>query len=179
MRTIIGLLAATGLRIGEAIRLTIPDLDAAEDVLLVRGTKTPLDRLVPLDPSTTKTLLEYLDLPERLATNPSPSGPIFVNNRGGPFVIETIEQHFAALVDAAELAVPGQRRPRLHDLRHTFATGHMIAAYTHGVDPARTLTLLSTWLGHTGPEHTYWYLTAVPELLAAAAGRLESEGESP
>ena len=55
----------------------------------------------------------------------------------------------------------------------------MIAAYTHGVDPARTLTLLSTWLGHTGPEHTYWYLTAVPELLAAAAGRLESEGESP
>lgn len=55
----------------------------------------------------------------------------------------------------------------------TFATGHMVAAYTHGTNPARTLTLLSTWLGHTCPEHTYWYLTAVPELLAAAAGRLE------
>lgn len=178
MRTIIGLLAATGMRIGEAIRLTIPDLDVAEHLLLVRGTKTPLDRLVPLDPSTTRALLDYLNLPERSATNPSPTGPIFVNNRGSAFVIETIEQHFRALADALELTSPGQRRPRLHDLRHTFATGHMIAAYTRGANPARTLLLLSTWLGHTSTEHTYWYLTAVPELLAAAAGRLESEGEA-
>lgn len=177
MRTVIGLLAATGLRIGEAIRLTIPDLDVAEHVLLVRGTKTPLDRLVPLDPSTTRALVEYVHLPARVTTNPSQTGPIFVNNRGSGFVVETIEQHFAALVDALELTPPGQRRPRLHDLRHTFATRHMIAAYTDGANPARTLTLLSTWLGHTATEHTYWYLTAVPELLAAAAGRLEPEGE--
>ncbi|WP_024794261.1 tyrosine-type recombinase/integrase [Tomitella biformata] len=178
MHTIIGLLAATGLRIGEALRLTVPDLDIGANTLIVRGTKTPLDRLVPLDPSTTGTLLEYLALPERLATSPSPDGPIFVNNRGGAFVIETIEQHFAALVDALALAPAGQRRPRLHDLRHTFATSHMIAAYTHSTNPARTLTLLSTWLGHTSPAHTYWYLTAVPELLAAATGRLEPEGET-
>lgn len=180
MRTIIGLLAATGLRIGEAIRLTVPDLDVAENLLTVRATKTPLDRLVPLDPTVTTTLIEYLNLPERMATSPSPTGPIFVSNRGRAFVIETIEQHFRALVDAVDLAAPGQRRPRLHDLRHTFATGHMVAAYTHGANPARTLTLLSTWLGHTSPNHTYWYLTAVPELLAAAAGRLEHthpEGE--
>lgn len=177
MLTLIGLLAATGLRIGEAIRLTVPDIDIDAHVLMVRGTKTPFDRLVPLDPSTTKALLEYVNLPDRLATGPSPGGPVFVNNRGGAFVIETIEQHFAALTDALGLAAPGQRRPRLHDLRHTFATGQMVAAYNHGTNPARTLTLLSTWLGHTSPEHTYWYLTAVPELLAAAAGRLESEGE--
>lgn len=173
MSTIIGLLAATGLRIGEALRLKVTDLDVAENLLQVHGTKTPLDRLVPLHPSTTAALTEYLTLPERLATNPSPTGPIFVNNRGSGFVLETIEQHFAALVDALELAPTGQPRPRLHDLRHGFATGHMIAAYTRGTDPARTLALLSTWLGHTGPEHTYWYLSAVPELLAAAAGRLE------
>lgn len=173
MGTIIGLLAATGLRIGEAMRLEVPDLDVVEHLLLVRGTKSPLDRLVPVDPSTTTTLLGYMNLPERLATSPSPTGPIFVNNRGGAFVIETIEQHFHALVDALGLAADGQPRPRLHDLRHTFATGHMVAAYAHGGDPARTLTLLATWLGHTGPEHTYWYLTAVPELLAAAAGRLD------
>jgi integrase len=180
MRTIIGLLATTGLRTGEAIRLTVPDLDVADNLLMVRGRKTPLDRLVPLDPTTTTALLEYVNLPERLATSPSPTGPIFVNNRGGAFVIETIEQHFRALADALGLAVPGQRRPRLHDLRHTFATGHMISAYTHDTDPTRTLTLLSTWLGHTSPDHTYWYLTAVPELLAAAARRLEPtrpEGE--
>jgi integrase len=118
MRTVIGLLAATGLRIGEAIRLTVGDLDIAENLLTVRGSKTPLDRLVPLDPTTTTALLEYINLPERLVTNPSPTGPIFVNNRGGAFVIDTIEQHFRALVDALGLAAPGQHRPRLHDLRH-------------------------------------------------------------
>lgn len=174
MRTIIGLLAVTGLRIGETVRLRIPDLDTGENLLHVRGTKRPLDRVVPLAASTTTALLDYLMMPERLATNPSPNGPIFVNYRGGQFVIETIEQYFHTLVDALELSTPGQPRPRLHDLRHTFATGHMIAAYCRGADPARVLDLLSTWLGHTGPEHTYWYLSAVPELLGAAARLLET-----
>ncbi len=63
---------------------------------------------------------------------------------------------------------------RLHDLRHTFATLHMLAAYTNNEDPNRTLSLLTTWLGHTSPEHTYWYLSATPELLTAAASRLTS-----
>ena len=173
MSTIIGLLAATGLRIGEALRLQVPDLDVADNLLQVHATKTPLDRLVPLHPTTTRVLVDYLTLPERLATGPSPTGPIFVNNRGQGFVLETIEQHFRILVDALELVPAGQRRPRLHDLRHTFATAHMIAAYNHGADPARTMALLSTSLGHTSTEHTYWYLSAVPDLLAAAAGRLE------
>jgi integrase len=174
MGTFIGLMAATGLRIGEAVGLRVPDLDISEHVLLVRGTKTPLDRLVPLDPSTTNALVDYINLPERMATNPSPAGPIFVNNRGQAITIATIEQHFRALVDALDLTPPGGRRPRPHDLRHTFTTRHMIAAYARdGCDPARTLTLLTTWLGHTAPEHTYWYLSAVPELLAAAARRLE------
>jgi integrase len=177
MRTIIGLLAATGLRIGEATRLRITDLDADRNVLTVYGTKRPLDRLVPIHPSTTAALLAYINLPERLATRPSPAGPIFVNATGGGFVIETIEQHFRALADSLQLSAPGRRRPRPHDLRHTFATGHMIAAYTHGEDPARTLGLLSTWLGHTAVENTYWYLSAVPELLAAAARRLELDIE--
>ncbi|MGO1543268.1 MAG: tyrosine-type recombinase/integrase [Gulosibacter sp.] len=175
MHTIIGLLAATGLRIGETLRLTVPDLDTTEHMLLVRATKTPRDRLVPLDPTTTQTLLRYLRHPARQATSPSATGPIFVNHRGSQFVSETIEQHFAALTESLSLTPPGQRRPRLHDLRHTFATRHMIAAYTHDRNPARTLTLLTTWLGHTDPAHTYWYLTAVPELLAAAAGRLDHE----
>lgn len=120
MGTIIGLLAATGLRIGEVTRLKVADLDADQNVLTVYGTKTPLDRLVPVHPSTTAALLAYINLPERLATHPAPDGPIFVNAAGGSFVIETIEQHFRALVDSLQLGVPGQRRPRLHDLRHTF-----------------------------------------------------------
>jgi len=182
MRTIIGLLAVTGLRIGEATRLLVTDLDVEENLLLVRGRKTPLDRFVLLHPSTTAALTTYLTMPERLATRPCPTGPFFVNARGTGFVIETIEQHFRALVDDLGVAAPGHQRPRLHDLRHTFATRHMIAAYTHGRDPARTLSLLTTWLGHTGPEHTYWYLSAAPELLAVAARRLEpgsSKGQLP
>lgn len=175
MSTIIGLLAATGLRIGEALRLTVPDLDPTEHVLLVRATKRPLDRLVPLDPTTTTALTDYLTLPERAATNPAPDGPIFVNDRGTRYRLETIEQHFHALIDALGLDQPGQPRPRLHDLRHTFATRHMITAYTRAGNPARVMTLLTTWLGHTSPEHTYWYLSAAPELLAAAAHRLEPD----
>ena len=177
MRTMIGLLAATGLRIGEATRLRVSDLDANQNVLTVYGTKTPLDRLVPVHPSTTSALLAYINLPERLATHPGPDGPIFVNAAGGGFVVETIEQHFRALADSLPLGAPGRRRPRLHDLRHTFATAQMVAAYTHGDNPARTLGLLSTWLGHTAVENTYWYLSAVPELLAAAALRLEHDHE--
>lgn len=175
MSTVIGLLAATGLRTGEATGLTVPDLDITQDVLTVRGSKTPLDRLVPLDPSTTNALVAYINSPERMATRPRPAGPIFVNHRGHGITVNSIDQYFRGLVDALEMTPPGGRRPRLHDLRHTFTTRHMIAAYTNdGEDPARTLTLLTTWLGHTAPEHTYWYLTAVPELLAAAAGRLDS-----
>lgn len=174
MSTIIGLLAATGLRIGEAVALRIADLDVTGNLLTVPGRKTPLDRLIPLDPSTTSALVDYINLPERPRTNPSPVGPIFVNYRGRGITVDAIDHYFQVLVDALEMAPPGRRRPTLHCLRHTFATRHMVAAYTReDGDPARTLTLLSTWLGHTAPEHTYWYLTAVPELLAAAAGRLE------
>lgn len=173
MHTIIGLLAATGMRVGEALRLRVADLDVDTHALLVHGRKTPRDRYVLLHPSTTTAITTYLSCAERLATCPSPTGPIFVNARGTDFVLETIEQHFAALVDDLQLVPADEKRPRMHDLRHTFATKHMIAAYTHGHDPARTLSLLSTWLGHSSPEHTYWYLSAAPELLAAAAHRLE------
>lgn len=176
MHALIGLLAATGMRLGEALRLRIADLDVETHVLLVHGRKTPLDRYVPVHPSTTTAITTYLSSPERLATCPSPTGPIFVNARGTGFVLETIEQHFAALVDELQLVPADQKRPRLHDL----ATRHMIAAYKHGRDPARTLSLLSTWLGHSSPEHTYWYLSAAPELLAAATHRLEpSDVEGP
>lgn len=174
MRTIIGLLAVTGMRIGEALRLKIGDLDVDNHLLLVHGRKTALDRYVVLHPTTTKTLTTYLACPERIKTAPSAAGPIFVNARGRGFVTETIEQHFRTLTDSLHLVTVGQKRPRLHDLRHTFATRHMIAAYTHGRDPARTLSLLATWLGHSSPEHTCWYLSAAPELLAAAANRLET-----
>src|SRR5699024_3208764 len=107
MRTIIGLLAVTGIRIGEALRLKIGDLDVDNHLLLVHGRKTALDRYVVLHPTTTKALTTYLSCPERIRTAPSATGPIFVNTRGHGFVTETIEQHFRALTDSLHLDRPG------------------------------------------------------------------------
>lgn len=174
MRTVIGLLAATGMRIGEALRLQVSDINTTTGVLWIRASKRK-DRLVPAHPSTLQELMSYRDLPARTATRPRPDGPLLVSVRGAGYARSTIEDHFARVVTTAGLQPRGGARPRLHDLRHTFATGHMAAAYRDGGDPQRTLTLLATWLGHTSTAHTYWYLTATPDLMALAAARLEHE----
>lgn len=176
MRTVVGLLAVTGMRIGEALRLTGPDLPAPTapaGTLLIRSGKTGRQRLIPLHPSTIEQLVAYRDLPARRRARPDPDGPLFVSRRGTGYRRSTIESYFARMVAAAGLPPRGAASARLHSLRHTFATTHMAAAYRDGRDPQRTLTLLSTWLGHTSAAHTYWYLSATPELMTLAAGRLE------
>lgn len=177
MCTTIGLLAATGMRIGEALRLTTDDIDAEAGALLIRASKRK-DRLIPVHPSTVEALFAYRDLPARAATRPAAGGPLLVSSRGTGYQRSTIEGHFARLATAAGLRPRGAARPRLHDLRHTFATAHMAAAYSCGGDPQRTLTLLATWLGHTSTEHTYWYLSAAPDLMALAATRLAQPQEA-
>lgn len=176
MRTTIGLLAATGMRIGEALQLATGDIDTAAGVLLIRASKRK-DRLVPVHPSTVEALIAYRDLPARTATHPAKEGPLLVSSRGTGYQRSTIEAHFARLAATAGLGPRGAAHPRLHDLRHTFATGHMAAAYSSSGDPQRTLTLLATWLGHTSTAHTYWYLSASPQLMALAATRLEPPWE--
>jgi integrase len=175
MQTTIGLLAATGMRIGEALRLRPADIDTTGGVLTIREPKNGADRLIPLHPSTAEQLKTYQGLPARIATRPQTDGPLLVTTGGTGYHRSTIEAHFAKIVDIAGLQPRGRSRPRLHDLRHTFATAHMAAAYRSGADPQRTLTLLATWLGHTSAAHTYWYLTATPELMLLAAHRLESK----
>lgn len=182
LRTVIGLLAATGLRIGEALNLRVDDIDSDHGVLVIRGAKSA-ERLVPIHPSTATALEQYLALPARVATNPDPQGPVFVTANGTGYVYVTFQSRFKRVREAAGLVPRGKARPRLHDLRHTFATAHMTAAYASGGDPDRVLSLLATWLGHSDAAHTYWYLSATGELMALAAGRLEpsagtSEGET-
>lgn len=118
-------------------------------------------------------LVDYLAMPERAATHPDTGGPVFVTYKGTGFGIEMIEQYFKRLTRAAGLTPRGRARPRLHDLRHTFATAHMAAAYQDRGDPQLILSLLTTWLGHTQVAHTYWYLSATPQLMAMAAERLQ------
>lgn len=176
VRTVIGLLAATGLRISEALNLCVDDIDAEGDVLAIRAGKSP-ERLVPIHPTTTAALIDYLALPARTATHPDPHGPIFVTAKGTGYVYVSFFQLFKRARQAAGLTPRGRSRPRLHCLRHTFATAHMTAAYAHGRDPERVLSLLATWLGHSDAAHTYWYLTATGDLMALAAGMLEPDAE--
>lgn len=178
VRTVIGLLAATGLRIGEALALGVDDVDTDRDVLVIGAGKSA-QRLVPVHPSTTAALTDYLDLPARAATGPDPHGPVFVTCKGTGYAYISFLSLFTRVRQAAGLTPRGRARPRLHDLRHAFATTHMTAAYAHGRDPDRVLSLLATWLGHTDAAHTYWYLTATGDLMALAAGMLETDEEGP
>lgn len=176
MSTVIALLAVTGMRIGEALRLTPADIDTTTGVLTIRASKRK-DRIVPVHPTTLEALKAYEEFPARRATRPASDGPLLVSSYGRGYHRSTMEAYFSRVVTAAGLRPRGAARPRLHDLRHTFATGHMAAAYTSDGDPQRTLTLLATWLGHTSTAHTYWYLSATPELMALAATRLERPEE--
>lgn len=176
VRTVIGLLAATGLRIGEALNLGVDDIDPENDVLVIKAAKSD-ERLVPVHPTTTAALRQYIALPARMATHPDPHGPVFVTAKGTGYVYVSFQCLFTRAREAAGLTARGRARPRLHDLRHTFATAHMSAAYAHHGDPDRVLSLLATWLGHSDAAHTYWYLTATGELMILAAGMLESDTE--
>ena len=176
LRTVIGLLAVTGLRIGEALNLRVDDIDTGNDVLVIKAAKSA-ERRVPIHPTTTAALMRYIALPARTATRPDPHGPVFVTVKGSGYVYVTFQGMFRRVCEAAGLGPRGRARPRLHDLRHTFATAHMTAAYTRGGDPDRVLSLLATWLGHSDAAHTYWYLSATSELMARAAERLEPTPE--
>jgi integrase len=178
MTTLIGLLAVTGMRIGEAVRLTVGDADLDQGVILIAHAKFGRQRMVRLDPTSCDALAGYLSVPARHRLGVRPDGALFVTHKGTAVSEHTAQGAFHQMVQHAGLPVRASARPRLHDFRHTFATQTMIDAYRCGRDPARTLTLLSVWLGHSNPADTYWYLQAAPEIAAAAARRLEPCKES-
>ena len=114
LRTVIGLLAATGLRISEALNLRVPDIDQHNDLLMIKAAKSH-ERLVPVHPSTTAALLQYIALPARMATHPDPHGPVFVTSKGTGYVYVSFQSLFKRVREAAGLAPRGRARPRLHD----------------------------------------------------------------
>lgn len=174
--TLIGLLAVTGMRVGEALRLDREDLDAERGVLIVRDSKFGRSREVPLHESTLEVLHRYGRLRDQRCQTPhSPS--LFLSRTGGRLTYRTMNWHFDRLVRKAGLQPPSARcRPRMHDLRHRFACTTLEEWHRSGVDVQPRLPLLSTYLGHIDPNSTYWYLSARPQLLAAAASRLEEAG---
>jgi integrase/recombinase XerD len=180
-RTLIGLLAATGMRPGEACHLTVNDIDLTNGVIQVLQTKFGKSRLVFIHPTTASMVARYLQArQEWVGTTARACPTVFVNSRRGPLNPDALGVTFRQIIAVAGLNTqPGRRPARLHDLRHTFAVTTMIDWYRDGHDVQVRLPLLSTWLGHVDPASTYWYLHAVPELLAHAANRLEAQPGSP
>lgn len=171
-RTLLGLLAVSGMRVGEAIALDDRDFDRRRDVLVIRKTKFDKSREVPLHESTVQALVRYQRDRHRLSSRRgTPS--LFVSTAGSRLIYQNVHETFLKLVYAAGLGDRRPHRPTIHDLRHAFAIRTVLDWYRDGVDVEARLPLLSTYLGHIGPSSTYWYLTAVPELLEAATVRLE------
>ena len=177
-RTLIGLLAVTGMRQGEACRMRRGDIDlnAGTETITIEDSKFGKSRMVFLHPTAAAALRAY----DRARDETFPgreAGTFLVNSLGRPLDSHNTPKTFAVLVTAAGIkAPPGQRAPRLHDLRHVFTVATLLDWYRDGGDVQARLPVLSTWLGHVDPKSTYWYLSAVPELLALAAARLEPAG---
>lgn len=173
MRTLFGLLAVTGMRVGEAIRLDRSDIDLANRLLVVRDSKFGKSREVALHPSTIVALQAYLARRDR-PVPPEPSTAVFTSAAGTRLGYCNVHLAFKRIVAHAGLRPRSVNcRPRPHDLRHTFAVNTLLDAYRTSENPAARLPLLSTYLGHVHPGSTYWYLQAAPELLALAGDRLE------
>jgi integrase len=172
--TLIGLLAVTGMRVGEAIALDSGDVDVTAGRLLVRHGKFGKTRELVLHPTTVDALRHYQRLRDQVAPDTGASA-LFVSTAGTRLIDCNVHNTFHRLVRLAGLAPrPGSCRPRIHDLQHSFTIAAMLDAYAAGEDGQIRLSLLSTWLGHVHPGSTYWYLSASPELMAVAGQRLEA-----
>ena len=176
---LLGLLASTGLRIGEAVRLTTDDvrLDAEPTHLRVLQTKFHKSRLVPVHPTTAAALATYLHQRRQLGYH-ALSNAVFIAERGGPLDMGLLGVWFGKLTRKLGLwpANKAARRPSLHSFRHSFAVRRLRAWHEAGADVQALLPTLSVYLGHVRPEDTYWYLTATPDLLRAASARFAPDG---
>lgn len=172
--TLLGLLAVTGIRVGEAIALNRDDVDLARAVLSIRSGKFGKARMVPVHPSTVGALQTYAARRDELRPRCAASS-FFMSTAGTRLTYGSVRAIFARLAHEVGVEALSQRcRPRLHDFRHRFAVQTLLGWYRSHVNVAARLPLLSTYLGHVHPQSTYWYLSATPDLLAVAANRIAS-----
>jgi integrase len=172
-RTLFGLLVVTGMRIGEALALDRSDFDADLGVLIIRNGKFGKSRELALHPSSTSAVTRYL----RRRDRPRPAGPtdaLLLSGAGTRLLVGDVQSTFRRLRARVRILPRSAAcRPRLHDVRHSFAVRTLLDAYRTDGDAAPRLAALSTYLGHVDPGKTYWYLEAAPELMELAGARLE------
>jgi integrase len=177
--TLFALISATGLRVSEAVRLRNADVDLKAGVLTVRCTKFAKSRYVPLHSSAIEPLRRYRALRDRWVT-PTEDSPLFVGSRGrrrgSQLSTRQVDRVFASLRTQLGWRNRGAHHaPRVHDLRHAFVVRRILAWHSQGIDIDQVMLSLSTYVGHAMVTNTYWYLTAVPELMALAAKKFESK----
>jgi integrase len=171
--TFFSLLVSTGLRLSEACRLAPGDVDLARGVLTVREGKFRKSRLVPLHPTATQALTRYAAYRDACREAPQSTG-FFRTHRASVLTRAAVEKTFARLRKRLGWTAHGRaRRPRIHDLRHTFVVRRLLRWYEDGAEVDRKIQALATYLGHTKVTDTYWYLSAVPELMAITSQRFE------
>jgi integrase len=171
-RTLIGLLWVTGMRVGEAIGLDRADLDVRHGVLTVREAKYSKSRELPLHASTVTALCGYLRLRDR-HPRAKVSDALLISPTGTRLIYCNVHATFRQLRRQAGLQPRSPAcRPRIHDFRHGFAVATLLGFYRAGVEVQPRLPLLATYLGHSHPRDSYWYLSAAPELMALAGQRL-------
>jgi integrase len=175
--TLFGLMASSGLRVSEAIHLRDADVDLKRGMLTIRQTKFAKSRQLPMHPSTVEALARYRRQRARHAPTTADM-PFFISSRGRrlgkPLSDRQVHRVFTGLRDGfGWVNRGGHDAPRLHDLRHTFTVRRLMRWYADGTDVDQMMLALSTYLGHAEIFYTYWYLTAVPELIALAGGKFE------
>lgn len=177
--TAIGLLSVTGMRPGEILRLDRGHVDLSASVIRVEDSKSGKSRQVPIHPTTVDALGVYARRRDELCPQPQ-SQSFFVSRAGRRVAHATLDKTLARLISDIGLdsnLLPGQRRPRAHDLRHSFAVRTLISFYEDGGDIEGRVPALSTFLGHANPAATYWYLSASSELLDLASRRVDHDPE--
>ncbi|MGX6569779.1 tyrosine-type recombinase/integrase [Cupriavidus necator] len=176
-----GLLSVSGMRLGEARNLEIQDVDLTAGILTIRGAKLGKSRFVPLHASTSKVLAGYIARREHHWAGRPVSSYLFVSSWGNRMDTGQIHRAFYAL--SRQIGLRGasdSHGPRLHDMRHVFATNTLVRWYQSDQDPERRLPILSAYLGHVHVEDTQWYLSGSPELMREAMRRLEQRwGDRP
>lgn len=169
--TLFGLIAVTGMRLGEATGLQREDVNLTDGVLTITQAKFDRSRLIPLHPSTTAALSTYVQRRDRLCPTPH-STAFFLSQAGTMLRVKSVDATFNDITTRIGLRTP-TAKPRIHDLRHSFAVQTLIDWHRTGAELGTNMAILSTYLGHGSPAGTYWYLSAAPELMALAAERLD------
>ncbi len=180
--TLFGLIASTGLRVSEALDLLDADVDLKFAMLTVRQTKFAKSRQLPLHPSAVEALKRYRSLRIRQVRTTAET-PFFVGTRGQllgqPLGDRQVHRVFNELRNKLGWVNRGAHDgPRIHDLRHSFAVRRLMLWHAQGIDVDQAMLSLSTYLGHAKVSNTYWYLTAIPELMALAGGKFERFAEN-